>query len=137
VARATASLRNARWDDTNAAAEPFTLADLLGVVQSFGGLPVYGWEFFDVHERSMKEWGTRLSLDWSSELGRSTHSLTLFQEPGDRILDLCIWFDELEVRDPAGNTISVSEFARSGRSWWDRFYAGDERTKGVGLAPLR
>jgi hypothetical protein len=115
----------------------FPLDQLLPIVQSFGALSISGWEFIDVHAKELERWGDRLSLDWASgEDGRS-HSITVFQDPGDRILDLCVWFDDLEIRDAERRTIPLEAFIAAGKRWWDAFYEGDERTKGYGMAPLK
>jgi hypothetical protein len=109
---------------------------LLTVVQSFKGLPIYGWEFIDTHKKELEEWGDRLSLDWTSGSDGVSHSITVFQDPEDRILDLCVWFDDLVIRNPAGSTIPLDTFVAAGKRWWDALYAGDERTKGHGIFPL-
>jgi len=137
VGRVAASLRNGRWDNPDAPVVPLTLDDLLPTVRSFGGLSIYGWEYIDAHANELAKWGDRLSLDWISGADGVSHSITLFQDPGDRILDLCVWFDELEIRDPEGNTIPLDSFIEAGKRWWDAFYAGDERTQGYGMAPLK
>ena len=137
VGRVAASLRNGRWDDPSAEVVPFALDKLLSVVQSFGGLPIYGWEYIDVHEKELQKWGDRLSLGWISGTDGITHPITVFQDPGDRILDLCVWFDELEIRDPVGNSVPLHSFIEAGQRWWEAFRAGDERTKGFGMAPLK
>jgi hypothetical protein len=62
-------------------------------VQRFGGQPIYGWEFFDQHEKELAKWGDRLSLDWRSGTDGLSRSITVFQEsfgPKDAILDLCV-----------------------------------------------
>lgn len=137
VGRVIASLRDGRWDDPSAKAIPFSLDELLQVVQSFKGLPIYGADFIDVLDDDAVRWDDRLSLDWvSGDDGRS-HSLTVFQDAGDRILYLRIWFDCLEIRSPAGESISLSSFIGGGRRWWDAFHAGDARTSGYGMFPLQ
>ena len=138
VSRLAVSLRGGRWDDPAAPVLPVTLDRLLETVQSFGALPVYGWDFFDTGERELAKWGDRLSLDWRAEDGQKPHhSLTLFQESSDRHLDFCIWFGSLEARRPNGETIPLEEFAAAGKRWWDAFYANDPRTQGLGMAPLK
>jgi hypothetical protein len=52
VGRVAASLRNGRWDDPDAEVVPFTLAELLPIVQS-GGLSRYGWELIDAHAKGL------------------------------------------------------------------------------------
>jgi hypothetical protein len=139
VGRVAASLRNGFWNDEAADVVPFSLAELLGVVESFGGYPIYGWEFFDVHDRELARWGNRLSLDWRSEPDGLSRSISVFQSSNGgpaRHLDLCVWFDELEVRRPDGSTIALEEFAAGGRRWWDALFARDKRTEGPGIIPV-
>lgn len=138
VTRVAASLRGGRWNDLAAPVQPFALEDLLSVVQSFGGLPVYGWEFFDVADQALQRWGDRLSLDWqSSEAITPQHDIGLFQDAGERCLDVCLWFDELEIRLPTGAPMTLDDFASAGKRWWDAFYQNDPRTQGLGMAPLK
>jgi len=138
VGRVVASLRNGFWNDEAAEVIPFPLAELLSVVQSFGSQPVYGWEFFDIHDKELSRWGDRLSLDWRSGSDGLSRSISLFQSSGagpDRHLDLCVWFDELEVRRLDGAVLSLEEFVAGGRRWWDAMYGGDKRTEGHGIFP--
>lgn len=134
VGRAVASLREARWDDTTAAAVPFPLEALLRTIQSFGGLPVYGWDFIDV-ETGFDQWSGRLSLDERLGNDGHAHSITLFQEGGDRILDLRIWFDDLRVFRPDYTEMPLDEFIAAGKRWWDALRDGDEKTQGPGIIP--
>ncbi|MBI1189728.1 MAG: hypothetical protein GC200_03485 [Tepidisphaera sp.] len=134
VGRVVASLRNARWDDDQAPAVPFALSDLLPTVQSFGNLPVYGWEFIDA-EAGYERWANRLSLDERFEGGSNQHSITLFQEGHERDLDLRIWFSGLRVYRPNHAEISLAEFIAAGKRWWDGLHSGDPRTQGSGIVP--
>jgi hypothetical protein len=136
VGRVAASLRNGRWDDSEASIVPFSINDLLTVVQSFKGLPIYGWEFIDTHNKELEEWGDRLSLDWTSGSDGVSHSITVFQDSEDRHLDLCVWFDDLVIRNPVRSTIPLDTFIAAGKRWWDALYAGDERTRGHGITPI-
>ena len=137
VGRVAASLRNGRHDDPDAEVVPFPVEDLLANVQSFDGLPVYGWEFFDAHEKAITKLGDRLSLDWRSGEDGISHSIYLFQDPGNRTLDIWVWFDELQVRDTEGNVIPIDSFIAGGNRWWEAFYKGDERTGGHGMTVLK
>src|SRR5574341_668065 len=130
IGRVAASLRAGRWDDPNAPVVPLALDELPPIVQSFGGLPVYGLEFIDVHMKELARWGDRLSLNWTSGDDGHSHSITVFQEAENRILDVCVWYDELEILDPQRQVVPVDTFIAGGKRWWDAFYAGDERTKG-------
>jgi len=137
VGRVAASLRAGTWDDSSAGALAFQLSGLLRVVQSFGGGPVYGGEFLDVHDVQIQKWKGRVSLDLTLSKDGLTHSIWLFQEEGSsRYLDLIIWFDQLTIFDPEGKEIAVSEFALGGRRWWDAFDRQDPSTQGRGLGAL-
>jgi hypothetical protein len=139
VGAVVTSLREGRWNDRGAPPTPFALEELLGVVQSFGGSPIYGWDFFDMPAERRAHWADRISLQADlGDDGRS-HHIELFQEgwgPRPRHLDVVIWFDELVVRTPSGTPVPISEFIAGGRRWWDGFFAHDPRTQGRGMASL-
>ena len=136
VGRVAASLRLGRWNDPAAPVETFGLDELLPTVQSFGGGPIYGWEFFDVGEARFAALRDRLSLDVSLGMDGRAHSLSLSQEGSDRHLDLWLWFDRLTIRDAAGRVIPLAEFIAGGVRWWDAFHRHDPRTEGRGMFPL-
>jgi hypothetical protein len=72
IGRVVASLRNGQWNDPDAEVVKFEVTDLLKTVKSFDGLPVYGWEFFDVpSDQNFDKWASRLSLDFSKRGGRA------------------------------------------------------------------
>jgi hypothetical protein len=133
LGRIAASLRIGHWDDESARVMPFTLDQLLPVVQDFGGLPIYGWEFFDIHQKMFPQWSDRLSLDCTWQPEGLSHSITLFQEGHDKHLDVCLWFDQFVIRNPDGQDIPLDDFIAGGRRWWDGLYNGDERTSGQGI----
>jgi hypothetical protein len=138
VGRVAASLRHGRWDDPTAPVEPFAVEQLLAIVQSFRGLPIYGWEFVD-READFSSWADRLSLDFSGDPTAMDHSITLFQEGGteNKILDIRLWFGEFEIRDALGRHISLDDFIAGGKRWWDALYAGDPRTRDHGIVPVK
>jgi hypothetical protein len=133
VGRVAASLRFGDWDDPRTEVVPFELEELLEKVQIFKGLPIYGGDFIDKHEKQLARWGDRLSLDWSAGEGGRSHSIYLFQDGLERHLDLCIWFDELRVFDPEQNEIELDTFMAGGWRWWEAFISGDQRTRGYGI----
>ncbi len=134
VERVVASLREGVPDAETVV--PFELGDLLEVVRSFGGLPIYGWDFIDVADAT-DGWRKALSLDWSTGAAQPRHSITVFQEGTSRLLDVSLWFDWLEIRTPDGSVIPMDAFIAGGRRWWDAFHRGDPRTDGFGLQSLR
>lgn len=135
VGRVAAALRNARWDDLSAPCLPLAASDLLSVVQSFRGQPIYGWQFINDDDPAWHEWKTRLSLDVQLDSSSATNRISLFQEDvnPDRHLDIWIWFEDLIVRDAYGNTISLDDFIAGGARWWEAMHAGDPRTQGHGI----
>lgn len=136
VGRVAASLRHGAWNDPDARVEAIGPEQLLEVVASFGGQPVYGWKFFDARDDDFATWSNRRSLDWQAdgESGR-THTLTLFQEGGaDRHLDLRIWFDDCEIRDAAGRIVPIDEVCAQGQRFWDGVRRGDPRASAHGIA---
>ena len=81
--------------------------------------------------------GRQLSLDYSYGNDGMTHSIVLFQEGVERHLDLCVWFDELQVFDPKFQVIPLASFIAGGVQWWNATYAGDSRTSNSGIVPLK
>lgn len=137
VGRVVASLRNAHWSDPNEEAVPFEIASLLEVVTSFDNHSIYGWDFVDADIEDQSDWMNRLSLDWSSGDDGRTHSITLFQDQHNRILDLCVWFDRIELFDSSQKRIRLQDFVDDGKRWWEALHSGDERTKAMGILPLK
>ena len=138
IGRVVASLRTGHWDDPTAEIVKFEVEDLLSVVQSFDGLDIYGWEFFDVNDgKGFIDWASRVSLDYRSGSDGLIHTLDLFQEGAERHLDLRIWFDELMLRNADGEEISWEEFVAGGERWWNGLNRGDERTQGFGIELLK
>lgn len=133
VARVAVSLRQGVWCDPGAAVEPLTLASLPDAVRSFGGQPIYGWQFFD---REPPTWTDRLSCDWRAAVGSAAHSLELFQEGVDRHLDLCVWFDSLDVLDSRGLRVPLARFMADGVAWWRALHAGTAQAANLGLVSL-
>jgi hypothetical protein len=136
VSRVVCSYRGGHWDDPDAPILTLTLEELDDVIADFGQVPVYGWEFVDVGDEHFSRWSDRLSLDetWA---GSGMHTIDLFQDAADRILDIRIWFENLEVRDAGGAQVPLRAFVEGGRRWWNAMYAGDERASGHGIFPLR
>jgi hypothetical protein len=119
------------------------LADLSQTVRSFGGCPVYGWDFFDRTDDDFEKWSSRLSLDLVWPPGGQNHSIQLFQEGietnalvlnpdnAGRNLDLRLWFDGVQAFTPSGDQISLGDVAAGGGRWWTAMRAGDPRTSGL------
>ncbi len=140
VTRIAASLRNGWWSDTAAEVVAVALEELDDTVRSFGGCPIYGWEFIDPPEESWTHWRERLSLDVTLSKQTSPHVLELFQEGGSaapRHLDLRVWFDQIDISTPDRHNLPLVDFIAAGVCWWNAMYADDPRTHGRGIFPLR
>jgi hypothetical protein len=111
--------------------------DLSDAVRSFGGQPIYGWEFFNPPSANLAVWENRLSLDWRGGDTGLTHTLHLFQESNDRKLDLCLWFDDVEIRDEHGGEMAIEAVIASGKQWWDSVFSDDSGTRGSGIYPIK
>jgi hypothetical protein len=112
------------------------LSDLLPTVQSFRGGPIYGWEFFDTSIPALDP--SQLSVREDFGADGLSHTLYLFQDDGrSGDLGVWIWFDELTLRTPEGTIVPTDEVVAGGRRWWDALYAGDPRTAGAGIHPLK
>lgn len=137
VGRVAAALRESSWDDVSAECMPLAASELLSAVQSFGGQPIYGWQFINYADPAWDVWKSRLSLDVQLNGGSLTNRLMLFQEGAtlNRCIDIWIWFEELLIRDATGNLIEPDDFIAGGIRWWNAMHAGDPRTQGHGILP--
>jgi hypothetical protein len=86
-------------------------------------------------DRVIDHWKERPSLTVEPRGGSLENRISLFQEGRDRHLELWIWFQDLLIRDPLGESISLHDFTAGGKRWWDALYAGDARTQGHGIIP--
>jgi hypothetical protein len=118
---------------------PFASDELLKTVQSFGGLHVYGWKFFDCGDDDFNEWKDRPSLKVGSETDPGKHTLDLFQDGLDRYLQLRIWFDNILFFAPDRSEIPVVEFVAAGKRGWDAIMLDGNKTvqDAFGIHPSR
>lgn len=137
VGRICASLKNGPADDETAESIKFSEDELLRVVQSFGGLAIYGWEFIDVADTQFAQWSMNPSLDFATGIDAFDHHITLFQDGNERNLDMRIWFNDFQIRNSSGNEISIDNFITGGKRWWDGLSKGDSRTEGFGIFPSK
>jgi hypothetical protein len=135
IGRLAGVLRTRHADPLSAVVKPFSVSDLLSVVESFGGQAVYGWDFINGDDHSFSKWRHNLSVDHRPREGSLENRIFLFQEGAtdDRVLDLWIWFSDFIVRDAEGSTIPLDRFVADGKRWWEALYAHDPRTEGHGI----
>lgn len=136
VGRFVASLRNGHWDDKNAVVEKFEPEDILEIIHSFKGLPIYGWDFINCGDKDFDTWKDRLSFDYSTEgnIGL-TNTIDLFQEDDNRHIDLRIFFDDFEILTPKYESIDLEEFLENGKRGWDAVYSNNDKIDNYGIIP--
>ena len=136
IGRFVASYRKGHWDDEEAEVEYFEPEQILEIVQRFGGLPIYGWDFINCGDKDFDRWKNRLSFDYSTGDGLGlTNTIDLFQAGTDQTLNVRIWFDDFDVLTPHHEKVDLVEFLENGRRGWDAIYASDEKMQGFGIFP--
>ncbi len=136
IGRLWASLRNSRWDDDAAKAVTLTADQLLETVQSFQAQSIYGWEFFDCDDSSTDRWKNRLSLNYENGTDGLKHTLDLFQDGGNRILDLRVWFDDIAFFTPSYQPLAIEDFIAAGNRAWDAITHDKNIQDTFGIYPL-
>lgn len=137
VGRFIASLRNGHWDDKNAVVENFNPENILEVVQSFNGLPIYGWDFINCDDKDFDTWKDRLSFDYSTGNNTGlTNTIDLFQEGDNRHIDLRIFFDDFEILTPKYEPVDLEEFLENGKRGWDAVYSNNGKMDNFGIIPV-
>ena len=114
----------------------FNLEELSEVVTSHAGGVIYGWEFFDPPSENIATWLDQASVDSGHGTVGLTHVLHVFQDTERSKLDVCLWFDELDVRTGAGNG-SLDGVIAAGKRWWDAVFAGDARASSSHIHPIK
>ena len=136
VGQFVASLRNGHWDDKNAEVEKFEPESILEIIKSFQGLSIYGWDFINCGDKDFDTWKDRLSFDYSTgENIGLTNTIDLFQEGGNRHIDLRIWFDDFEILTPKYEPVDLEEFLENGKHGWDAVYANNDKMCNFGIIP--
>ncbi len=126
VGKFIASYRLGHWDDKTAPTIKFEPEQILEKVEEFGHCSIYGWEFIDCKKECDYSWLDNLSFDYNSLNNHGKlHSIELFQEGGDKHIDIKIWFDEFEIFSSKYDKIDVQTFIDNGKRGWDRIYYGN------------
>ncbi len=106
--------------------ERMSIHDLEETLSSFGGRPIYGWDFFGSRDLESRE---QLSLDVTLTPDASAQVLHLFQDAANRTLDLWLWFDEATFRTVDGMDTPISEIG-GGPHRLDHFQGSDLCARG-------
>jgi hypothetical protein len=136
IGRFVASYRNGHWDDKNAVVEKFEPERILEIIQSFQGLAIYGWDFVNCGDKDFDIWKDRLSFDYSTgdNIGL-TNTIDLFQEGGNKHIEIRIWFDDFEILTPKYEQVELEEFLENGKRGWDAVYANNDKMNNFGIIP--
>lgn len=136
VGRFAASLQNGHWDNKNAEVEKFEPENILEIIQSFKGRSIYGWDFINCGDKDFDTWKDRLSFDYTTgdNIGL-TNTIDLFQEGGNRYIDLRIWFDDFEIFTPTYEPVDLEEFLENGKRGWAAVYANNDKMSNFGIIP--
>jgi hypothetical protein len=136
VGRFVASYRNGHWDDKNAVVEKFEPTEILEIIKRFNGQAIYGWDFVNCGNKDFDTWKDRLSFDYStSDNIGFTNTIDLFQEDGNKHIDLRIWFDNFEILTPNYEPVDLEEFLENGKRGWDAVYANNDKMGNFGIIP--
>jgi len=76
VGRLAMSYRKGHWNDYDAEVVEFEENKILEIIQSFGGQPIYGWEFINTEEKELKKWENNLSLDIRNPEGSNLNRIS-------------------------------------------------------------
>lgn len=136
VGRFVASYRNGHLDDNNAVVEKFEPIVILEVIKRFNGQAIYGWDFVNCGDKDFDTWKDRLSFDYSTNDNIGfTNTIDLFQEGGDKHIDIRIWFDDFEILTPKYEHLELEEFLENGKRGWDAVYANNNKMSNFGIIP--
>jgi hypothetical protein len=136
IGRFVASYRKGHWDDSNAEVEKFEPEKILEIVQQFQKLSIYGWEFVNCGDKAFDSWKDRLSFDYlTGESSGFTNTIDLFQDGGDKHIDIRIWFDNFEIFNPKYEAVELEVFLENGKRGWDAIYADNDKMSNFGIIP--
>lgn len=136
VGRFVASLRNGHWDDDEAEVETIKPDYINEIIQSFRCLPIYGWDFVNCGDQDFDTWKDRLSFDcYTGDNTGLENTIDLFQEGGNRHLDLRIWFNDIEIYSPDHKPVEFEDFLENGKRGWEAIYADNEKVNHFGIIP--
>jgi len=135
IGKFIASYRLGRWDDKSAQVVKFEPEQILEKVEEFKHVSIYGWEFINCNDEN--HWLDRLSFDFNSENqhGRQ-NTIDLFQDGGNKHIDMKIWFDDFEIVNPKYEKIELQTFIDNGKRGWDGIYYGNASDK-FGIYPAK
>ena len=134
VGRFVASYRMGRWDDKDAPVVKFEPEQILEKIGEFQQHYISGWNFINSDKFKFDSWKDRASFDYSSGVEEGmAHTIDLFQDQSDKIIDIRIWFGDFKLYTPSYEPIAFQDFIDGGKRAWDSIYAGGEKAKQFGI----
>ena len=125
-----------RWDDPKAEIKKFDNENLSEIVQSFGGLPIYGSDFLQLkQDEKNKDFGD-ISFEYCFN-EENNYKLWLFQASDDRYLEFHIWFNQMAIRNSEVGILLIEQFIAGGKRFWEGINKNDFRVQGYGIYPLK
>jgi hypothetical protein len=135
VGKFIASYRLGRWDDKSAQVVKFDPEQIFEKVEEFKHLSIYGWEFINC--KNENAWFDKLSFDFNSEKSQGRrNTIDLFQDGGNKHIDIKIWFDDFEIFNAKHEKIELQTFIVNGKRGWDGIYNGNSSDK-FGIYPAK
>ena len=89
-----------------------------------------------LNTKDFNTWKDRLSFDYSTDdnVGLN-NTIDLFQEGGNRHIDLRIWFDDFEILTPKYEPVNLDDFLENGKRGWDAVYSNNDKMNNFGIIP--
>ncbi len=127
--------KNGKWDNKEAEIISLDVNGLSSTIRSFGGLPVYGWEFAE-NVTDISETFEKVSFEFNTN-EKNSYKLRLFQASSSQYFEMHLWFNDLTVKDFNSNSLSLEEFIAGGKRFWEAVHKKDFRIQGYGIHPLK
>ena len=134
VSRLVAIYKNGKWDDEKAEIFPLNKEELPKIIQNFGGLPIYGWEFVQSVSDTSEAF-KKVSFEFNAN-EKNAYKLRLFQASSSRYLELHLWFDDLTIKNLDSHNLPLEQFIAGGKRFWETIHKKDFRVQGYGIHPL-
>ncbi len=87
---------------------------------------MYGWEFFNLGDKTFDDWKEKVSLDLiKKDNWNEMNTIDLFAEQYGRnavTIDIRIWFSDFQIFDFGGRELTKTEFVENAERAWKQLY---------------